>query len=147
MTTIVATLEGMGADTMVSKIGGFYPAKKIVRIKGDIIGAAGDAGDCTRFLDWAKHDFSDKKKPKFNVVGTDEESEILLVNEQGIFTMCTTDPYPELIEAPFWAIGSGGKAARGAYLRDPTITIEEALAIAAQVDENTRAPFTILRLK
>jgi ATP-dependent protease HslVU (ClpYQ) peptidase subunit len=148
MTTIVATREAIGGDTMVSCEAKaiFYPSKKVMRIKNDLIGAAGDAGDCVRFLDWAKHDFAEKKKPKFTEeAGSEDESLILLVNAEGIFTMSTTDPYPELIESDFFAIGSGGKAAMGAFHRGATI--EEALAIAAKVDPYTREPFHFIRLK
>lgn len=147
MTTIVATLDALGADTMVTRVDGtFYPTTKIIRVKGDLIGAAGDAGDCTRFMDWAKHDYSEKKRPKFTVAADDRDAAILLIlNSEGIFTMSTTDPYPELITSDCYAIGSGGDAARAAIMCGKTL--EEALAIAAQIDMHTRAPFTILKLK
>lgn len=147
MTTIVASLEAMGADTMVSRPDGtFYSTTKIIRVKGDLLGAAGDAGDCTRFMDWAKHDYAEKKRPKFSVpAGDRDEAVLLILNSEGIFTMSTTDPYPELITSDCYAIGSGGDAARAAILCGKSM--EEALAIAAQIDMHTRAPFTILKLK
>lgn len=147
MTTIVATLDAMGADTMVSRADGtFYSTTKIVRIKGDLLGAAGDAGDCTRFLDWAKHDYAEKKRPRFTVAaGERDEAVLLILNSEGLFTMSTTDPYPEMITSDCYAIGSGGDAARAAIMCGKSM--EEALAIAAQIDMHTRAPFTILKLK
>jgi ATP-dependent protease HslVU (ClpYQ) peptidase subunit len=147
VTTIVATLDAMGADTMVSRPdGSFYPTTKIVRVKGDLLGAAGDAGDCTRFMDWAKHDYAEKKRPKFSVAAGDRDEAVLLIlNSEGLFTMSTTDPYPELITSDCYAIGSGGDAARAAILCGKTM--EEALAVAALIDMHTRGPFTILKLK
>lgn len=147
MTTIVAVTGAMGSDTFVSSDTGVsYPARKVVRIKGDLIGAAGDSGDCLRFLEWAKHDFAEKKRPKFTCASNDEnEAHILLVNAEGIFTMSTTDPYPEEILSPYWAIGSGGDAALGALAKGATL--EEALEIAARFDMYTKAPFHVEKLK
>lgn len=147
MTTIVATLEAMGSDSLVSNAdtGVMYPARKFVRIKGDLIGAAGDSGDCLRFLDWAKHDFAEKKKPKFTFTEGDSEAHVLVLNGEGLFMMSTSDPYPELVESPFWAIGSGGDAALGALASGKTI--EEALEIAARFDMFTKGPFRVERLK
>ena len=87
---------------VVSRVDGtFYPTTKIIRVKGDLLGAAGDAGDCTRFMDWAKHDFSEKKRPKFTVPADDRDAAVLLIlNAEGIFTMSTSDPYP--IRAALW---------------------------------------------
>lgn len=124
----------------------WYPAKKVMRLKGLIAGAAGDAGDCVRFLDWVKHDFADKKKPKFSESTGDKDASILLmVTPEGIFTMDQDDPYPEEVDAQYHAIGSGAKAALGAFFMGATI--EQALEAAAKHDPYTRGPFTILKLK
>lgn len=147
MTTIIATRKAMGSDTMVSNpdTGLYYPARKIVRVKGDLIGAAGDSGDCLRFMDWAKHDFSEKKKPKFTVTDGDQEAQVLILNAEGLFMMCPTDPYPEQIESEFWAIGSGADAALGALAMGATL--EQALEVAARFDNFTKAPFRVEALK
>lgn len=147
MTTIACTREAMGSDTFVSSDNGVsYPARKIARVKGDVIGAAGDSGDCLRFLDWAKHDFAEKKRPKFAIASGEEgEAHILLLNAEGIFTMSTSDPYPEEVLSAYWAIGSGGDAALGALAQGATL--EEALEIAARFDMHTKAPFHVEKLK
>jgi ATP-dependent protease HslVU (ClpYQ) peptidase subunit len=77
--------------------------------------------------------------------GERDEAVLLILNSEGLFTMSTTDPYPEMITSDCYAIGSGGDAARAAIMCGKSM--EEALAIAAQIDMHTRAPFTILKLK
>ena len=100
MTTVAATRKALAGDSMVwvESKGIWYPARKIRRLKTSIVGAAGDAGDCTRLMDWAEQGFNDKKKPKFQVeAGDEDEAILLLLNADGIHMMSTTDPYPELI--------------------------------------------------
>ena len=148
MTTIVATMEVMGADTMVfsDSKGMMYPASKLRRLgKKGIVGAAGDGGDCVRFMDWAATGFDPKKKPKFSTgAGEEDESILLLLNEEGIHLMATSDPYPELIAKDYYAIGSGGKAAMGALAHGASI--DEALEIASSIDPYTRPPFNLEKL-
>lgn len=147
MTTIAATREALAGDTMVSMEakGMQYPALKVRKIKGKLYGAAGDAGDCVRFLDWAESGFHEKKKPKFTVdPGDEDEALMLMLDEEGIHIMSTTDPYPEMIAGDYYAIGSGGKAALGALFAGAGL--EKAMDIASAVDPYTRAPFTILKL-
>jgi ATP-dependent protease HslVU (ClpYQ) peptidase subunit len=148
MTTIAATRTALAGDSMVSMEakGMWYPAKKIRRVKLGIVGAAGDSGDCTRLMDWAETGFNDKKRPKFQTPGGDEDEAILLLlNAEGIFMMSTADPYPELIAQDFYAIGSGGKAAHAALYSGKSL--DEAMDIAHAIDPYTRPPFDILLLK
>ncbi len=147
VTTIAATRDALAGDTMVymESKGAKYPAVKVRKVKGKIYGAAGDAGDCTRFLDWAETGFNEKKRPKFEVSGGEEDEALLLMlDEGGVFLMATTDPYPELVAADFYAIGSGSKAAMGAL--HAGASLERAMEIASAVDPYTREPFTILKL-
>lgn len=148
MTTIAATLEGIAGDRMVwvESKHIWYPAKKIRRIKGAVIGAAGDAGDCTRLMDWAEGGFNEKKKPKFSEEpGTEDEAILLMVKEDGIYMMSSTDPYPEQVAGDFYAIGSGGKAAHAALYAGKTLL--EAMDIAHAIDPYTRPPFDLELLK
>jgi ATP-dependent protease HslVU (ClpYQ) peptidase subunit len=147
MTTIVATREAIGADTLVVVAGQApYPTKKVSKHKKMLFGAAGDAGDCVRFMKWAKRDFDMESRPRFRCeADSDDEAIMLMVNEGGIYVMMTSDLFPEPVDADFYAIGSGAGAALGAMARGATI--EEALNIAAQYDNCTRGPFTILTLK
>lgn len=144
MTTIASTSKALGADSMVFVEGKglWYPAKKILRVKAGIVGAAGDAGDCVRFMEWAKVEFNEKKRPKFSAQpGAEDEAILLMLTKDGIHFMSTTDPYPELVAKDFYAIGSGGKAAMGALYSGKSL--EDALDIAHAVDPYTRPPFDI----
>ena len=147
MTTIVATREAIGADTLVVVDGQApYHTKKVMAHKNMLYGAAGDGGDCTRIMEWAKRGFDMESKPKFRAKpGTDDEAVAIMVNKDGIFIMMSSDLFPEQIDAPFYAIGSGAGAALGAM--EMGATIEQALEIASKHDVHTGAPFTILRLK
>lgn len=148
MTTIAATRKALAGDCMVSVESKsiWYPARKIRKLKdGSIVGACGDGGDCTRLMDWAENNFSEKKKPKFQTVaGMEDEAILLLLNKEGIHMMATSDPYPELIAKDFYAIGSGGKAAHAALYAGKTLA--EAMEIAHAIDPYTRPPFDIEEL-
>lgn len=148
MTTIAATLTHIAGDRMVSdeSKGTWYPSVKVRRIKGALIGAAGDAGDCVRMMDWAEAEFNPKKKPKFETdAGEEGAVGLILLNAEGIHMMSQDDPYPEKVAEGFYAIGSGGKAAWGALMAG--LPIEKAMEIAHAVDPYTRPPYDILSLK
>lgn len=148
MTTIAATRNSIAGDRMVFVENKhiWYPTIKVRRVKGGVAGAAGDGGDCTRFLDWAEEGFNEKKRPKFTTPpGDDEEAGLLLVTHDGIFYMGTSDPCPELIAADFYAIGSGGKAAHAAL--SAGLSLEDAMKMAYEIDPYTRPPFDILELE
>ena len=115
MTTIAANQETMASDSKVtvdSKGGLSYRATKIVRVKRNmIVGAAGDGGDAARFIEWAARDFK-PPTPKWTCTPMDDDAIIALVlTDEGLHAFVQTDPKPEKINEPFYAIGSGGKAA------------------------------------
>jgi ATP-dependent protease HslVU (ClpYQ) peptidase subunit len=141
-------MEAIAGDRMVidESKGTWYPAFKVRRIKGAVIGAAGHSGDCVRFMDWAEAGYPEKKRPKFEEEpGSDDAVQLLVVDAHGIHLMDTGDPYPELVAKDFYAIGSGGKGAMGALCAGKTLL--EAMEIAQAIDPYTRPPFDILKLK
>ena len=147
MTTIAADLEQMVSDSKVSlaQKNLSYPALKIVKVGDAIYGAAGDGGDCTRFLRWASNGFKGTE-PKWGTAPGSEDAVIgLILRPAGIFCWVWGDPEPERIEAPFYAIGSGGKAARVAMLMGASIV--EAVNLAIEVDPGSGPPLQILKLK
>ena len=147
MTTIAATRDAIAGDRMVSieNKSTWYPTPKVRRIKGALIGAAGDGGDCVRFLDWAETGFAPSKRPKFVTRSDDEDcATLLMLTAEGIYFMMQDDPCPERVSSDFYAIGSGGKAALGAL--HAGATLERAMEIAFQIDPYTRPPFDILKL-
>lgn len=144
MTTIAANRQMMVSDSRVTveSKGDAYPAVKIVRKSGMLIGAAGHGGDCTRFIKWAGGKFQDKE-PKWHDQ-TDDHVVGIIVKDDGIFVWEPGDPEPERVEADAWAIGSGGKSARAAMLMgaDPVKAVE----VACQVDIYSAPPIQVLRL-
>ena len=148
MTTIVATRDRMVSDSKatISSADLVYPATKIFRAKGMVVGACGDNGDCTRFIEWAQGGF--KGKPEFTFKKDDEEDSIigLVLKEDGIYIFCPSYPAPEKVNAEFFAIGSGGSAALVAMHLGKTP--EEAVELACKVDElNSGLPLQVLKLE
>ena len=123
----------------------WYPAAKLVRGPGLIAGASGDGGDCTRFLKWAAGGFKAKEEPKWKDTATEDQILALVVREDGIYAWSVGDPEPERVEADFFAVGSGGKAARVAMMLGKTA--EEAVELACQVDLWSAPPLQVLKLK
>ena len=144
MTTIATNRQAMVADSKVTMGNGVsYPATKIVKCKDAIVGAAGASGDCSRFIEWASAGF--KGKPKFETPqGDDDSIDALILTKEGIFFYCQEYSAPEKINAEFFAIGSGGKAARLAMILGKTP--QEAVELTCQVDDNSGLPLQILEL-
>jgi ATP-dependent protease HslVU (ClpYQ) peptidase subunit len=145
LTTIAANAEQMVADSKVTVgQGTSYRAMKIVRVRKMIVGACGHGGDCSRFLDWAQRDFK-APAPKWKCDPDDDESVLaLILKSDGLYAYTQTDPEPEKMNEDFFAIGSGGKAARAAMLMgaDPVKAVE----LSCQVDDNSGLPLQILYL-
>lgn len=130
------TLEHKGID---------YPAVKIIKKAGMLIGAAGHSGDCTRFMKWAASKFQDKE-PKWAEEEGNEDSIIgIVLKDDGVYVWSQGDPEPEKVEADRFAVGSGGKAARAAMLMGATP--EQAVEIACKVDPYSALPLQVLKLK
>jgi len=148
MTTIAADLETMASDSKVTvdaHSGTSYRATKIVKMKHMIVGACGDGGDCSRFLEWAERDFK-LPIPKWKCAPADDDSLLALVlNKDGLHAVVQTDPAPEKMDEPFFAVGSGGKAARVAMRLGKTP--EEAVLEAIAVDDHSGPPVQVLTLK
>lgn len=148
MTTIAANREMMVADSKVTveHKGITYPATKIVRAGSRIVGASGHGGDCTRFLEWAKKDFKGSAPKWVESPSSDDCVLALVLDSDGLYIFSPGDPEPEKVNADFFAVGSGGKAARAAMLlgKDPI----EAVEIACRVDDfYSGPPLQILKLK
>ena len=145
MTTIAADLETMASDSKVDCGGGMsYRAIKIVRVKKMLVGACGNAGNCTRLLEWAERDF---KAPAPEWQGDDDDGDVqaLVLKPEGLFFLSQEDPTPERMDEPFFALGSGGDAARMAMILGKTP--EEAVELAWQVDGFSGPPVQVLHLR
>lgn len=146
MTTIAANLESMASDSKVSVgFGVSYKAVKIVRVKRMVVGACGNGGDCSRLLEWAERDFKAPAPAWVEADGSEDAVWALVLKADGLYFFTQTDPEPERMDEPHFAIGSGGKAARVALLLGKTP--EEAVELACQVDGSSGLPVQVLHLK
>lgn len=149
MTTIAVRLDEaiMVSDSQVTleHKGINYPAVKIVKRGGQLIGAAGHAGDCTRFIKWAASKFTDKEPKWAEDEGAEDAVTGIVLREDGIYIWSQGDPEPEKIEADFYAIGSGGKAARA--VMELGHGAEKAVEVACKVDPYSSPPLQVLKLK
>lgn len=146
MTTIAANREMVVSDSMVSVAHKdlWYPTRKLVRGPGLVAGASGHGGDCARFLEWAAGGFKSKEEPKWRDTTTDDQVIAIVVKADGIYCWSIGDPEPEKIEADFFAVGSGGKAAHAAMLLGKSP--QEAVELACRVDLWSAPPLQVLYL-
>ncbi len=137
MTTIAVRDGVMAADTMESiatEAGGsrkFLGCKKIYTGMGQIIGTSGDSTPGHIAATWLTT--GSGAEPDFTV---DDDFELLVLNENGLFTV---DRYmvPIELNEPFYAVGSGTKAALGAMHMGATAA--EAVKVASKIDPYTSA--------
>lgn len=147
MTTIAADRNMMVSDSKVTVEHKWitYPATKMIRAGNRIAGASGHGGDCTRFLEWARKDFKGAA-PKWHEAQGSEDSVLgIVLDAEGIYIYSPGDPEPERVNADFFAVGSGGKAARAAMKLglDPIKAVE----LACEVDDfYSGPPLQILKL-
>lgn len=104
-----------------------------------IIGTAGESAPGLLFVEW----FGSGKEPPTKLIDGDADFEVLVVTKKGIYT---ADKYCTLeeIEEPYYAIGSGSKAAFAAM--DCGKSAKEAVRIAAKRDPYTGGPIRAMSL-
>ena len=113
-----------------------WKSQKIERIKGSLIGCAGDCGQIELFLKWYR---SRGRKPQLN-----DDFTALELNEHGLWLWDKKlAPYPPGQE--FHAIGSGAAAAMAAHLMGADT--KRAVEVACEVDDGSEGPLQIHRLK
>jgi ATP-dependent protease HslVU (ClpYQ) peptidase subunit len=134
MTTIVADFKAgtMCADSQWTDGEERGPARKVHRIKGALIGLAGDLDG---IFAWLKAYRSGAALPKCNATA-------MLLDETGIHTWTALDGWIPM-PSP-WAIGSGGKLARAAMMAGADA--KQAVRIAIQIDASTNGVVRTYRL-
>lgn len=139
MTTGVALLDRVVADSFVTYEPCFTGGKKVWSAKGCLWVGAGSSDKLSQFHLWT---VGRAKRPAFEKRETDDgdttKMEVLQVRKDGIYLWCN-DSIPDFVDSPFFAVGSGGAYAMGALSsgKGPL----EALEIAAKWDSGTRGPF------
>ena len=143
MTTIAADHSMMVADSKVSDDEGWpsYSARKIVRFKNGVAGAAGESGNCMRFLAWALRNF-EPPCPEFSKA----DFKGLILTPEGLHIFERGFPCAEpLYKTSAFAIGSGEQAARAAMLMGCSPIY--AVRLACKLDDLSGLPLQILRLR
>lgn len=141
MTTVAITREAIAADTRVVTGSSYYHAPKIFRVGQSLLGTAGSGFACLAFVEWFK---SPRRNPQVlhKIFGEYDRDDILIaeLNPAGIF-LWDGWGYPEKINDPYYAIGSGAMAALEALRNglDPDDAVRRAVAH----DENTGSPVQI----
>jgi hypothetical protein len=139
MTTIVGDARSglMVSDSMCSWSGRWWPATKLYRVRGGILGCAGSTPDIEKMIGWYMAGCP-KKKPRGEL-----DCNGLILRPTGLYAV---DAYCQetLIELGFFAIGSGGDAALGAL--HAGASPRRAAEIAAEVDTNSSGPFVTMSL-
>lgn len=139
MTTIIATKDKLVGDTFVSYEVSFEGAPKLWLAKGCAWGGAGPSGLLSQFKLWT---LGKAKRPEFKAKECEDKETVELTVLQlhpknGIFLWINADP-PDLVNEPFYAVGTGAGFAVGAMSKGATP--EEAIEIAAKWDSGTRLP-------
>jgi hypothetical protein len=142
MTTIVANLECMAADSRVSVEGGpMYHADKIFRIGDSLFGTAGDAMMGLLMIDWLRG--MRKNRLALYKLWTDYERScftLLELNSTGLY-LWDGWAIPEKLKDSRYAVGSGAMAAIAAL--DSGRSPEDAVKAAMQQDVYTGNPVQV----
>lgn len=142
MTTVVATLDTMAADTRVSIDGAaYYHANKIFRIGHSLFGTAGDGMMCLVMIEWLKTPARNRER-LYKQWGDYERSEIWLLelNPSGLYIW---DGWgvPERLNEKRYAIGSGQQAALRAL--DTGASPHDAVKAGVDYDQYSGVPIQI----
>lgn len=121
----------MLADSSISDDDRVWLDRKVYRVKGCLIGFAGDYEEGRMFLDWIK---GKRDKPKC------KELTALMLNHEGLFVFEGDHMEPRKVTRGIEAIGTGAKAVICAYealgFSDP----RKALRIVCKHDAGSRPP-------
>lgn len=131
MTTIATDGKQMAADTL--QVGEYIDqveSVKIFRIRGELVGIAGDYSEARHYLEWLHNGSKKESKPTFD---KDADFEAIHATEQGVYHV-TKNMYRVAIGKPA-ACGTGGTFAVAAMLAGATPT--EAVEIAVRLDPYT----------
>lgn len=147
MTTIVATPQALYSDSNVTDGTAVFSAQKIYRLRGKLVGCAGDGPMIGFFLDAFKRGTKRvKMSPEYKASIPEDERDFsaLIVDEHGMWHLDNTFT-ADLVQELFMAVGTGADAARGAMMAGATP--EEAIEIACKIDSASRGPVQALFLK
>lgn len=136
MTTVIATTEGIYADTLCTYTVPFK-TRKHTRIRDSVFAGAGDTDELMKYFDWIR-DGGDQ--PSIDEGGID----VLEVSEEGIHIW--GKKFVRLkVNEKVYAVGSGSQYAMGALAAG--CTPKQAMAIAAKFDGGTGKQVEFVRFR
>jgi hypothetical protein len=137
MSTIAASVaEGvMASDSFWFDGDECGTIRKVYRVRGALLGFAGGVRE---WSDWLA---AVRKSP--NDPPLIDDLMVLRLSAAGLHTWNSTDGWLP-VDEPRYAIGTGGKCARGAMAAGATC--REAVRIATSIDANTGGPVRVYRL-
>jgi hypothetical protein len=141
MTTVLADAKAglMVSDSCVTAGDRVWSGPKIFRIRGHLLGFAGDVSARDRFRKWWKEG-GEGDGPSF------KGGEALVMTPEGILQYYHGDDPMEIISSGREAIGSGGKAAIAAYDALGWDNARRAVEVACRHDSGSRAPIRAMKL-
>lgn len=140
MTTVLASVRHgvMVSDSCIMDDDRRYPGRKVFRVRGSLIGFAGEEADHIRFLEW----FKGGMDGRFSFGG----SKALILTPGRLEMFDANYDRPVHIQCGYDAIGSGGKAALCAFealgFDDP----RRAVRIVCKHDAGSLGPVRVYRI-
>lgn len=146
MTTAVWSYKHMtlGADRQCATwidVGKVFPLRD-----GSYLAGAGYYDDILEVAKWLNEGGDEDEKPNIPGKDDDKDSDYILVEPDGT-AYWLTSPYLRKVKITneFYAVGSGSRAALGALYAGATV--EEALSIAAKLDNYTGPVFNTVKIE
>ncbi len=142
MTTIVASLTEMAADTRCTNGGPIMRTKKIRVIGDSVFGFAGGLFEAAAFIAWLQGDRDHAKLPKWQDENRDDFM-VLELSPEGLAIWNGWGHRVPLVNQ-FYSIGSGSMTAMGVMHvhPDPKFAVE----VASLYDENTDSNVEVISL-
>lgn len=143
MTTILADANCglMVADTHVTDGTRKWTQRKVFRIRGMLVGAAGDSRVYLRLFEALRN----REPLTKEMWAGNDDTDLLILSDEGLFH-CASGPDRERIKSGREAIGTGGVAAMAAYEALGWADPKRAVALAAKYDSNSGAPVRVYKL-
>ncbi len=132
MTVIVWDGKTLAADKRASNQGTIFTVTKIRKIRGNLVGAAGDFTSCVTVLKWFEDGADETKYPECQKDKDRWVPLVVITPDKKILRYEGGDPVPYEIEQVYYAYGSGRDYAIGALAMGATAV--QAVEAACQWD-------------
>lgn len=139
MTTILADAKKgvMVCDSKATFGDSWFPITKVFRVNEELIGFAGSPSEGSRWLDW----YTTGQRGKMPSI---ENTTPMILSSEGVRLVESSGRFVD-IERGYQAIGSGDKAALGAFMAGADA--RKAVEIACQIDAGSGGQIHVHKLK